>query len=626
MRVFQGRRSIAMAAFAFLCLVQPAMPQDPPSRVGMIAYLNGQAVFSPSESEKQYAPAVLNSTITTGNILVTHENSSLQVGIAATVIGLNANTQLQFCTLDDHTIQIGMDRGDIYVHIRGGAPEDVIEIGTPQMSVTLKAPGLYRIQEDADRDATAVAVSQGSAEVTGETGGIRSVAAPQRTEVMGRDSSKMMTVGEFAQDAFERDAEARDRVKIEPGRAPGPVIGLEALDEHGTIEKTSQYGPVWRPHGVPQGWAPYQDGQWSWVEPWGWTWVDEASWGFLPFHYGRWVHLPDGWAWVPPPPSAVYAPAMVAFVGDGSDGRAGDAPVAWVPLGPGEAYTPGFTASVNYWNQVNTTNTRLAPTTNIGAMYVQTQGGTRAGNLGARYMNQGVPGAVTTTSRESFAGGAPIKGSLSSMPMRQALTAHSLGGNPGVAPTPQSAFQSTAITDEPAEATPRQPFVLRRAPPPPPLAFSEKQQAIAANGGRPLDRASMQRLQRTAPSSASARGMSTAGNSGVSNRETPSVGTPDGRSHYVFSRGNQPGAAANGRAQTATPGPRAAQPQSVQPQSVQPQQRVGTAPARPAAQPAPAQRPVQRAIPPPPAPQPRPAAKPAPPPPPKPAPKPAPPQ
>ena len=69
------------------------------------------------------------------------------------------------------------------------------------------------------------------------------------------------------------------------------MIGYEDLDEYGTWRPAPGYGMVWYPRAVAAGWAPYRDGHWAWVEPWGWTWVDEAPWGFAPFHYGRWVYV-----------------------------------------------------------------------------------------------------------------------------------------------------------------------------------------------------------------------------------------------------------------------------------------------------------------------------------------------
>src|SRR5262249_12650694 len=97
------------------------------------------------------------------------------------------------------------------------------------------------------------------------------------------------------------------------------VIGSEDLDEHGRWEEAHGAGRIWIPTYAGPGWAPYRHGHWSWVYPWGWTWVDDASWGFAPFHYGRWCYRRSHWAWVPGQVQvrAVYAPALVVFVGGG---------------------------------------------------------------------------------------------------------------------------------------------------------------------------------------------------------------------------------------------------------------------------------------------------------------------
>jgi hypothetical protein len=98
------------------------------------------------------------------------------------------------------------------------------------------------------------------------------------------------------------------------------VVGWEDLDEYGAWQSFPVYGPVWIPRHVGPGWAPYRFGHWVWIEPWVWTWVDDAPWGFAPFHYGRWIFLEARWCWVPGPirVRAIYAPALVVFVGGGA--------------------------------------------------------------------------------------------------------------------------------------------------------------------------------------------------------------------------------------------------------------------------------------------------------------------
>jgi hypothetical protein len=76
-------------------------------------------------------------------------------------------------------------------------------------------------------------------------------------------------------------------------------------------------------------WAPYcRHGHWVWSD-WGWCWESDYSWGWAPFHYGRWFRHPtNGWCWVP---DAQWGPAWVAW-------RTGDDYCGWAPLPPGSRF------------------------------------------------------------------------------------------------------------------------------------------------------------------------------------------------------------------------------------------------------------------------------------------------
>jgi hypothetical protein len=133
------------------------------------------------------------------------------------------------------------------------------------------------------------------------------------------------------------------------------MTGATDLARYGQWSATSDYGSVWTPTSVPQGWAPYQDGRWSWVAPWGWTWIDNAPWGFAPFHYGRWAWVGGHWCWVPGNwgPRPIYAPALVGWFGGDGFMFGGVPAVGWVPLAPNEAFYPAYPVSPIYWNVVN---------------------------------------------------------------------------------------------------------------------------------------------------------------------------------------------------------------------------------------------------------------------------------
>ncbi|HKS37863.1 MAG TPA: DUF6600 domain-containing protein, partial [Verrucomicrobiae bacterium] len=95
------------------------------------------------------------------------------------------------------------------------------------------------------------------------------------------------------------------------------------------------YGWCWQPTVavVSAGWRPYCDrGRWVWTDA-GWYWQSDYSWGWIPFHYGRWHLSPaSGWVWVP---DTVWGPAWVTW-------RYSDAYCGWAPLPPRCYYDVGF--------------------------------------------------------------------------------------------------------------------------------------------------------------------------------------------------------------------------------------------------------------------------------------------
>jgi hypothetical protein len=76
-------------------------------------------------------------------------------------------------------------------------------------------------------------------------------------------------------------------------------------------------------------WAPYcSRGHWVYTD-WGWEWSSGYTWGWAPFHYGRWLRHPArGWVWAP---DRVWGPAWVSW-------RSSDDYFGWAPLPPRARY------------------------------------------------------------------------------------------------------------------------------------------------------------------------------------------------------------------------------------------------------------------------------------------------
>ena len=123
-----------------------------------------------------------------------------------------------------------------------------------------------------------------------------------------------------------------------PEELPEPVTVnyfYDSLSPYGTWVDIAGYGRCWRPTVVVAnpGWRPYVNGgRWVWTDS-GWYWYSDYSWGWAPFHYGRWFSHPMwGWCWMP---GSVWGPAWVSW-------SYTDSYCGWAPLPPAACYRPGF--------------------------------------------------------------------------------------------------------------------------------------------------------------------------------------------------------------------------------------------------------------------------------------------
>ena len=109
----------------------------------------------------------------------------------------------------------------------------------------------------------------------------------------------------------------------------------EQLEPYGAWVHVSDYGWCWRPTVAIRnpGWRPYCDnGRWVYSDC-GWYWNSYYSWGWAPFHYGRWaLHGSYGWVWSP---GTVWGPSWVTW-------RTTDAYCGWAPLPPAAHYHSGI--------------------------------------------------------------------------------------------------------------------------------------------------------------------------------------------------------------------------------------------------------------------------------------------
>jgi len=469
---------------------------DPPGRVARLGFMQGSVSFQPA-GESDWVQAVPNRPMTTGDKLWADRDSRAEVELGSAVIRLAANTGFSFLNLDDRTVQIQITSGALNVSVRRLDRDDVFEVDTPNLAFSAFRPGLYRVEASEDGNYTVVSVREGQGESTGNVQ-TYTLYAGQRGTFSGTESLYAEVVDIGRPDDFDNWAYSRDR-RHEGSRSARyvshDVVGYEDLDDYGEWRDDRNYGHVWFPTQVAAGWAPYREGHWAWISPWGWTWVDDAPWGYAPFHYGRWVAVDGRWGWVAGPADVapVYAPALVVFVGAGGVGFGGN--VGWFPLGPREVYVPSYSVSRVYINRVNVSNTTVSSIT-ITNVYNTTRTTTNITNV--TYANRNVAGAVTAVPQRAFVSAQPVARVAIAVNVREMASAP-ISSRAAVAPARESVLglraNSAGRVAAPPAAVASRSVVAKATPPPPPVPFAKQQQALAAHPGQPLERHEVQTLR-----------------------------------------------------------------------------------------------------------------------------------
>ncbi|MGO9517032.1 MAG: DUF6600 domain-containing protein [Candidatus Korobacteraceae bacterium] len=376
---------------------------DPPSRVARISFIDGSVSLQPGGTG-DWGTAAKNRPMTVGDKLWVDQNSRAELQAGQAALHLGSMTAISFLNLDQNITQVRLAEGKLNFRVREILQGDNYEVDTPNLAFTVREAGDFRIDVNENGDYTSVTAIRGQGEIAAG-GQTYPVHAGERADITGTDNNlKFSTAAAAAPDDLDRWAQDRDLKEDNSASSKyvsRDTVGYSDLDENGTWSEQPDYGPVWTPNAVGPDWAPYSDGYWNWVGPWGWTWVGYEPWGFAPYHYGRWNRFGWGWGWCPGPiyGRPFYGPAFVGFLGGGFGfGFGFGGGFGWFPLGWGEPFHPWYHAGGAYWRNVNVHNTFIRNTNVIT--------GRGNGNFNYRYAHN--VSAVTTASHNAFVNGEHI--------------------------------------------------------------------------------------------------------------------------------------------------------------------------------------------------------------------------
>jgi uncharacterized protein DUF6600/FecR-like protein len=356
-------RLIATAVF-FLFLSTPlgpvgAQPYDPDDEidqtVARISFIQGPVSYGRGDDPDDWDPALVNVPFTLGDRIYSSADGRAELQLpGGNFIRIGRRSYLTALTLTYDTKQFYLGNGAATVNIRRLESDDVFEIDTPNVAVTLDAPGRYRVEVDEDGN-TRVIVRDGRAIVAANGRQITVERAEMR--IYGIDRPEYELAGLRGADAFDRWVDEREDRYERAYRtayqyADEEIIGVDDLAGYGRWEEIPEYGPAWTPTQVAVGWQPFTVGHWFWQDPWGWTWISEEAWGWAPCHYGRWTYYRSRWYWVPVRRRVEvvrYAPAVVEIVQFRDH-------VGWFPLHPRDRFVPwwgrrGRVEEVTYVNR-----------------------------------------------------------------------------------------------------------------------------------------------------------------------------------------------------------------------------------------------------------------------------------
>ncbi len=405
-----GRSTLAKLSLVALALAlsAPALAQegDPPTRVGRISVLDGSVSFHVSPNDP-WTGAVINYPVAQASSLFVEPGGRAEIELGGARVRLDGGTELDIAELDYGNVVLSVPQGRIDVGIHDHPPDEHYFVQTPRGNVDLSDRGRYRIIAGTQDQPTRLAVFNGIANVSSPT---EQVTVNRGQEaIIGPGEPPAIQVSAPGADEFDRWSEERDRHLFAPNRPVYVSAGIPGgadLEEYGTWRDSPEYGHVWIPTTVSAGWAPYREGHWAYVAPWGWTWIDDAPWGFAPFHYGRWVEVDGGgWGWIPGEVVArpVYAPALVAWIGGVGLAVGGAAAIGWIPLGPHEVWVPPYHTSIEYVRNVNVTNVNRTVINNITVENVHTY------NEHTNFVNER---HVTVVSQQTMTSAAPVNRGL----------------------------------------------------------------------------------------------------------------------------------------------------------------------------------------------------------------------
>jgi len=206
-------------------------------RPARVQYLSGDVSVAPS-STNQWTPARLNQSLPPSEYVWTGVNSRAEINVGSGLIRMNSEASVTLTALSRSSVQVGVNQGEVSLTVLGLMPGEIYELDTPNATLTVTKPGVYRVEVKPTEDLTTVTTRRGSIVATG-SGNAVTVGSGQQVSFRGGNSLQHTAQKAPPPDGFEDWANVRDKRLGYPRPVPfGVVVGYGPYGPW-------PYGPRW---------------------------------------------------------------------------------------------------------------------------------------------------------------------------------------------------------------------------------------------------------------------------------------------------------------------------------------------------------------------------------------------
>jgi hypothetical protein len=279
---------------------------DSQARIVRLSQVDGEVQIDRNTGQG-YEKAFLNLPITQGTKLRTGPDARAEIEFEdGSTLRITPGTVVEFPELalrDSGTrvSSVNLQTGTAYLNFKGAksGQEFLLGFGREKLSL-IKAAHLRVQMKDA---AATLAVFKGDVEVEGASGKVE--VEKKHSATFDLTGANPYTLANNLEpdpyDDWDKQQEKyHEQYSASAARGYSPyAYGASDLNYYGSFYNVPGYGLMWQPYLVGAGWDPFMNGAWMWYPGAGYMWVSSYPWGWMPYRYGSWTYLADGWFWQP---------------------------------------------------------------------------------------------------------------------------------------------------------------------------------------------------------------------------------------------------------------------------------------------------------------------------------------